>query len=44
MLVNFKKTRKIDLELHTESPNCVRDARPCYQEHALQTAFQKNNV
>ena len=34
----MQKHLKNDLELCAESPNCIRDTRPRYQEHACQTA------
>ena len=32
------ETRNNDLELRAESPNCVRDTCPRYQEHASKSA------
>ena len=32
------RVKKNDLELRAESPNCVRDSCPRYQEHACKPA------
>ena len=37
-ILSNAETRKNDLELRAESPNCVRDTCPRYQEHACKSA------